>query len=264
MKQEPTKLQSLIEVLKQDADCLTNGGLVVDGLMEIIGKDLKDAADILSCLDTAEYISNILEKKFEGERHMKYESTKNDEKETDRIYSLVFRDERNGEELALGSLHSPLDKDAQIGVDIVSISPVDDDGQSFVTLRFFQQDEEDPEEEPEEDEDIGDLGEMPYRERVKAYRKIIKHYGDGKQCLKAVEEMSELTKEITKFLLAARTKEGKLLHALLDKDTLVEEIADATIMLEQLRIIANCNEEVKAIMADKINRTLDRIQGEKG
>ena len=63
----------------------------------------------------------------------------------------------------------------------------------------------------------------------------------------AVEELSELIKEITKDL---RGKESFVL----------EEYCDCLIMLEQIKIIYNLNEkDIEKVIEEKINRTFDRM-----
>lgn len=57
-------------------------------------------------------------------------------------------------------------------------------------------------------------------------RKAIAVYGVENQTVKAIEEMSELTKELSKALLGNA-----------DNDHIQEEIADVEIMIEQLRDI---------------------------
>lgn len=95
------------------------------------------------------------------------------------------------------------------------------------------------------DKDIDEtLGETEKKNNLK---KIIDYYGEEKQIIKAIEEMSELQKELCKKLL------GKS-----DRDSLVEEIADVQIMLDQLKLIVS-NTELKTIMQNKVDRTIERI-----
>ena len=94
-------------------------------------------------------------------------------------------------------------------------------------------------------------------------KEIIDYYGEEKQMIKAIEEMSELQKELCKTLI------GKG-----NRDSLVEEIADVQIMLDQLKLIVgdpiskynwaneyteDCEIELKTIMQYKIDRTIERI-----
>ena len=65
--------------------------------------------------------------------------------------------------------------------------------------------------------------------------------------IKAIEEMSELQKELCKTLIGKE-----------NRDSLIEEIADVQIMLDQLKLIVS-NIELKTIMQNKIDRTIERI-----
>ena len=63
-------------------------------------------------------------------------------------------------------------------------------------------------------------------EALMVYYKAIMTYGIRAQSVVAIEELSELTKEITKQL-----------RGIGNKDHLTEEIADVEIMLEQLKMM---------------------------
>ena len=77
--------------------------------------------------------------------------------------------------------------------------------------------------------------------------KAIEHYGEEHQIIKAIEELSELTTE-----LARRANEqGLRIH-------LLNEIADASIMIEQLKMIFG-EGLVDKLVTDKLNRLNDRI-----
>lgn len=78
-------------------------------------------------------------------------------------------------------------------------------------------------------------------------KKIIDYYGEEKQMIKAIEEMSELQKELCKTLIGKE-----------NRDSLIEEIADVQIMLDQLKLIVS-DIELKTIMQNKIDRTIERI-----
>lgn len=75
-------------------------------------------------------------------------------------------------------------------------------------------------------------------------KEIIKFYGEDNQELKAIEEMSELTKAILK---------GNV-------NDIKQEMADVFVMILQLKIIYKISdEEIEQIMISKIDRTLDLI-----
>ena len=75
------------------------------------------------------------------------------------------------------------------------------------------------------------------------YKKAIEKWGVSLQLVMAIEEMSELTKEISKHL------RGKL-----DKNKIAEEIADVEIMMEQLKILFDNDKKVKEEKALKLLR----------
>lgn len=79
-------------------------------------------------------------------------------------------------------------------------------------------------------------------------RTAIGKWGSRLQLIVAVEEMSELTKEICKF------NRGKA-----DISAIAEEIADVSIMLEQLKIIFGFADKVEEYIDYKIKRLSERI-----
>lgn len=113
-------------------------------------------------------------------------------------------------------------------------------------------------------------------EELRTLRTAIDRYGEENQCDVAIEEMSELTKELCKCkrlenaypnitsellvcsgILARNTDFEKALEAL--KGNVAEEIADVYIMLEQLTMIFDCKTTVSEIKSDKIRRLRERI-----
>lgn len=82
-------------------------------------------------------------------------------------------------------------------------------------------------------------------ERTKTYIQLFKKYGEIVQLVVAIEELSELQKELCKDLRG----KGK-------RENIIEEIADVSIMLEQLYLIYNIeNYEVDEMFDKKIERT---------
>lgn len=79
--------------------------------------------------------------------------------------------------------------------------------------------------------------------------RIIEHYGTEYQKRKAAEELCEFAAEILKDVAG---------HG--DQEHIKEEMADALIMINQLRIIYGNFHEVFDIMDAKIERTLQRIE----
>ena len=95
-----------------------------------------------------------------------------------------------------------------------------------------------------------EMNKINYEDRKKVYQAALRKWGADLQTMMAVEEMSELTKEICKI------KRGKM-----DMDALADEIADVTIMLEQLREIYGLNDAVCDHMDAKILRLQSRVGG---
>ena len=95
-----------------------------------------------------------------------------------------------------------------------------------------------------------EMNKINYEDRKKVYQAALRKWGVDLQTMMAVEEMSELTKEICKI------KRGKM-----DLDALADEIADVTIMLEQLREIYGLNDAVCDHMDANILRLQSRVGG---
>lgn len=93
------------------------------------------------------------------------------------------------------------------------------------------------------------MNKIDYAARVAVYEKAIESYGAQLQLVVALEELSEAQKEICKFLRG----KGDMQH-------IAEEVADATIMLEQLRIIFNIGEPVSRYMDEKVQRLAERLK----
>ena len=81
---------------------------------------------------------------------------------------------------------------------------------------------------------------------------IVEYFGVESQLVVANEEMSELTKEITKTL---RGKHNTV--------AVIEEIADVLVILSQLYIIYNIDDDdIKEVCDEKIERTRSLITSE--
>ena len=96
------------------------------------------------------------------------------------------------------------------------------------------------------------MNKISYEERLKTYTNALVTYGEQAQMVVALEELSECQKDICKFL-----------RGFGNAGDLAEEIADATIMLEQMRYIFGLNELVCEKMDQKIMRLDARLNGEK-
>ena len=77
---------------------------------------------------------------------------------------------------------------------------------------------------------------------MNVYEKALKLWGKDRQMLQAIEEMSELTKEILKNINRYKDNVGEL----------IEETADVEIMLEQLKICYNIKQEVEDYKREKL------------
>ena len=84
---------------------------------------------------------------------------------------------------------------------------------------------------------------IPYEDRVKVYTNALIRYGDRKQMVKCVEELAECQQAICKIILGGE-----------NFGHMAEEIADATIMLEQMRLMFNINDRVCEYMDQKVMR----------
>ena len=74
-------------------------------------------------------------------------------------------------------------------------------------------------------------------------------YGKDAQLWMVIEEMSELAKEICKH---ERGRENK--------DQIADEVADVTIMLEQVKMIFGISDEVERHLIEKVNRLKNRLR----
>lgn len=83
---------------------------------------------------------------------------------------------------------------------------------------------------------------------------ILRHYSPEAQTIKAIEELSELQKELAKIL----NKQG-------DIKAMKSELADVFVMMTQLMVIYDVDpEEFDAEVAYKLDRQVKRISAENG
>lgn len=92
---------------------------------------------------------------------------------------------------------------------------------------------------------------MEYENRKIIYDSAINKYGNHMQQMVAIEEMSELIKELVKHSRGAE-----------NNGHIAEEIADVAIMLEQLMIMFDNEPEVRLYMEQKLFRLKFRMEGE--
>lgn len=93
---------------------------------------------------------------------------------------------------------------------------------------------------------------IDYQARAAVYDDAVATFGLHNQLVVALEELSEAQKEICKGLRGV----GNLDH-------LAEEVADATIVLEQVRRFLNINDDVCRKMDEKVRRLQDTIEKER-
>lgn len=93
------------------------------------------------------------------------------------------------------------------------------------------------------------MNKISHEERAQVYAMALDKFGADKQLVVAIEEMSEVQKEICKAI------RGKV-----DLMHLAEEVADATIMLEQIRLMFGINGEVCTVMDAKVERLRQIIE----
>ena len=84
-------------------------------------------------------------------------------------------------------------------------------------------------------------------------RSAIARYGNTAQMIIAMEEMAELTKELSKFFRGAHNEYA-----------IAEEIADVRIMLDQIEIMFDCAGAAAVYEADKVERLRKRLEETNG
>ena len=89
--------------------------------------------------------------------------------------------------------------------------------------------------------------------REEILKSAIARYGNAAQMIIAMEEMAELTKELSKFLRGAH-----------NEDAIAEEIADVRIMLDQLEIMFDCAGAAAVYKAAKVERLRKRLEKTNG
>ena len=95
------------------------------------------------------------------------------------------------------------------------------------------------------------MGNFSKAERNAVYESALKKWGLEMQAIVAIEEMSEVQKEICKMLRGKGNREN-----------LAEEIADAKIMLEQMSKIYNVNTSVDSWVDYKISVLKRKLEKE--
>ncbi len=90
------------------------------------------------------------------------------------------------------------------------------------------------------------------------YKNFLETFGEQTQYLFVFEEMSELTKALTKFIRkrenASETEKQKLI------DDIAEEIADVEVATEEIKFMFNLWDKVKEVKEFKIARGKERVK----
>ena len=92
---------------------------------------------------------------------------------------------------------------------------------------------------------------MEAMERINIYRDASIKWGEKSQMIAAIEEFSELIDQIAKQL------NGKT-----QRKNIIDEIADARIMIEQLEYNLCCGHEVETRVEDKLIRLKKILSGQ--
>lgn len=90
----------------------------------------------------------------------------------------------------------------------------------------------------------------------KQIKYIADYYGINHQLLKLSEEMSEVNIEITRLLNSKKDKDIIEIY----KNKLPSELADISIMLDQVIYLLDCKEKVETERRYKVLRQLERIR----
>ena len=104
--------------------------------------------------------------------------------------------------------------------------------------------------------------EMQLGSRRKKLHDIAGYYGPTAQGRQCIEECAELIQAINKWDRAQSSGDPEKVKKAVG--SIVEEIADVRIMLDQLIYLYGCSEEVDKMMDGKINRQIVRIGMEIG
>lgn len=87
-------------------------------------------------------------------------------------------------------------------------------------------------------------------DEIEIMRSAIRKNGKAMQTVVAIEEMSELQKELSKYI------RGKG-----NRDNLIEEVADVLVMITQIQLMYHIpDDEVERIMHLKLNRLKERME----
>ncbi len=83
-------------------------------------------------------------------------------------------------------------------------------------------------------------------------KKAIEKYGTHNQMLKCIEECGELSRAISRILIELSSGDGFTTKE--SQENLYEELADVSIMIEQMIIMFDCTDEVISWQLKKLKR----------
>lgn len=90
-----------------------------------------------------------------------------------------------------------------------------------------------------------------YINETEVLQRALDTYGYDLQIMMVFEEMSELQKELCKYLRGKYSPEN-----------IAEEIADVEIMLEQMKMLFCCTDDVRNERRRKVERLKERLDGD--
>ena len=96
---------------------------------------------------------------------------------------------------------------------------------------------------------------MEDNKKKELYKKLISSWGEDAQIRMCIEEMSELTKELCKYLRYKDFEKDKVEEV---KKNIIEETADVLNCVEQMKLMFGEN-EVDEIIDYKLNRVEKRL-----
>lgn len=105
--------------------------------------------------------------------------------------------------------------------------------------------------------------EMSSKSNKEIMQKAINTYGLENQMIKTIEELSELSQSLSKALIRLNSKSDTTLSAdLKSVNNIFEEMADVEIMLEQCKMMFECETEVQDWKEKKIARLAKRLEND--
>ena len=89
-------------------------------------------------------------------------------------------------------------------------------------------------------------------------KKAISKYGTHNQMLKCAEECGELSRAVSRILIELSSGDG--FAAKESEENLYEELADVSIMVEQMIMMFDCMDEVVVWQTKKLKRLKERLE----